>query len=84
MYYLTPNDNKEADIYGYKPDIPYIMVEVLPERPYSRAGYKIQLYADIESQEVWWGYKSMNDKEPIPDEEIIKYINALLEGYTNG
>lgn len=77
MYYLVPNENNEADIYGYKPDVEYLETNIIPERPLAKIGYQLKLYADIEKQEVWWDYVS---SEKIIQEQSA---NQSIENQSN-
>ena len=66
MLYIKINDKNKAEVYSCEPEEDYIEVEALPPRPTeTRMGYILRLYADMDTQRVWWDYEKLPTKEEI-------------------
>ena len=83
MYYLVPNERKEAGIYGYKPEGEYLSILELPDRLPSKIGQQTRLYVDVESGRVWWDYVSeqviSGEEKAAADSHIQKQMELLRD-----
>lgn len=79
MIYLVERSDDKVEIYGYPPDNErYIETENLPGRPYDRVGYHLQLYANMDTKEVWWDYLKVEEAVEPEASESAESTESLV------